>query len=340
MRFGGLGLGVTLAAAAAGAVAGGCGRAPLSSMTQPGQDGGVAPTACDSPTNLVQPIPPDVLLVLDKSGSMANEADGTTCSGGCGATSKWVQVTNAIDKVVAQTQANVNWGIKLFATSMDGCDVSDGVEVAVGPMNGAAITSLIAASTPGSRTPTQQAEAAGAAYLATLTDKRPKYLLLATDGLPNCGPNATTPTDDNSVGAEQAVADAHAAGFPTFVIGIGETMAEATLTRLALRGGVPQAGGATAFYQVSDTAQLETALGTILGSVTCVFDLPVPTQSRESTSHISVFVNGAAFPQDTNHMSGWDYHGTEMKQIQIYGPTCDGLMGGKIASVAVQFICS
>ena len=336
------GLAVTLAAfGAAGAVVGGwgsCARAPLATLTGPGTDAG-NPLACDSPTNLVQPIPPDVLVVLDKSGSMDNQADGTSCSGGCGASSKWAQVTNAINKVVGQTQANVNWGMKLFATSIDGCDVSTGVEVAVGPMNGAAISTLIMENSPGSRTPTQQAEAAGAAYLATLTDKRPKYLLLATDGLPNCGPNAASPTDDNSMGAEQAVVAARAAGFPTFVIGIGQTMAEATLTRLALQGGVPQVGGATAFYQVSDTTQLVTALGTILGSVTCVFDLPAPTQTRETTSNIAVFVNGTAFPQDTGHASGWDYHGAEMKQIQIYGPTCDGLMGGKVASVSVQFIC-
>src|SRR5262249_9043839 len=154
--------------------------------------------------------------------------------------------------------------------------------------------SLIAASEPGSRTPTRQAVAAGATYLATLADKRPKYLLLATDGLPNCGPNPSAPTDDDSMGAEQAVAAAHASGVPTFVIGSGETMAEATLTRLALQGGVPQVGGATAYYQVSDTAQLVAALGTILGSVTCVFDLPVPTQSRETTSNIAVFVNGTS----------------------------------------------
>jgi hypothetical protein len=136
------------------------------------------------------------------------------------------------------------------------------------------------------------------------------------------------------------VANARAAGFPTFVIGIGVTMAEATLNRLALQGGVPQAGAATAFYQVSDTAELVTALGTILGSVTCVFDLPAPTDARETTDKIAVLVNGAVLPKDTNHASGWDYHGNDQKQIQIYGPTCDGLMAGKVASVAIQFVCN
>ena len=286
-----------------------------------------------------QKVPPDILIVQDKSGSMNDQADGTTCNGGCGANSKWSQTTTALNMVIGMTDTTVNWGLKFFATSNTGCNVSTTAEVPVGPNNANAIMTAIGRAGPGSSTPTRVAVQNAVTIMQGVTDTNPKYLLLATDGLPNCGPNAASPTDDNSMGAEQAVVAARAAGFPTFVIGIGQTMAEATLTRLALQGGVPQVGGATAFYQVSDTTQLVTALGTILGSVTCVFDLPAPTQTRETTSNIAVFVNGTAFPQDTGHASGWDYHGAEMKQIQIYGPTCDGLMGGKVASVSVQFIC-
>ena len=286
---------------------------------------------------LLQPIPPDVLLVLDKSGSMNDRPDGTRCQGGCGASSKWAQVTTAIEHVVGTT-ASVNWGLKLFATPSNGCAVDDGVEVPVGPSNAAVITSAIAHAQLGSRTPTRFAESIGAAYLATLTDQRPKYLLLATDGLPNCDPANPSTMADDSAGAEQAVADALAAGFPTFVIGIGNTMAETTLNQLALQGGVPQTGTATSFYQVSDTAGLVAAFGRILGSVSCVFDLPVPTNSLESTQNIAVLANGVVLPRDANHVNGWDYT-TGTTQIQIFGPTCDALMAAKVGDVGVQFIC-
>jgi hypothetical protein len=286
---------------------------------------------------LLQPIPPDVLLVLDKSGSMNNMPDGTVCRGGCGANSKWAQVTAAIEHVVATTAA-VDWGLKLFATPNNGCTVSAGVEVPVGPSNAAVITSVIASAQVGSRTPTRLAEAAGAAYLATLTDQRPKYLLLATDGLPNCDPANSSTTVDDSAGAEQAVATALAAGFPTFVIGIGNTMAETTLNQLAIKGGVPQASAATSFYQVGDTAGLVAALGKILGSVSCVFNLPAPANSLESTEDIAVLADGVVLPRDTSHANGWDYdNGTT--QIQIFGPTCDGIMAAKVGTVGVQFIC-
>lgn len=318
------------------AFTGGCAKRLLPTQRNPGPDAGSA-VACGSLVELLQPIPPDVLLVLDKSGSMNNRPDNTTCQGGCGASSKWAQVTAAIEHVVGMT-ASVNWGLKLFATSNNGCAVDNGVEVPVGQSNAAAITSAIARAQLGSRTPTRLAESVGAAYLGTLTDQRPKYLLLATDGLPNCDPAATSTMADDSAGAEQAVANALAAGFPTFVIGIGNTMAETTLDRLAIQGGVPQTGAATSYYQVGDTAGLVAALGRILGSVSCVFDLPAPPNSLDSTENIAVLSNGVVLQRDASHVNGWDYT-TEPMQIQIYGPTCDALMAAKIGNIAVQFIC-
>lgn len=334
----------TMAAVIAVALMGGCPRAPLSFVRNPGPDArNPGPDAgsgatCGSLVELLQPIPPDILLVLDKSGSMNNTPDNQSCPGGCGASSKWAQVTTAIERVVGTT-GSINWGLKLFATPSDGCAVDNGVEVPVGQANAAAITSAIAQARLGSRTPTRFAESIGAAYLSTLTDQRPKYLLLATDGLPNCDPADPTTKADDSAGAEQAVANALAAGFPTFVIGIGNTMAETTLNKLALEGGVPRTGSGTSFYQVGDTTQLVAAFGRILGSVSCVFDLPAPPSSPASTQDIAVFVNGVVLPRDANQVNGWDYT-SGMMQIQIFGTTCDALMAAKVGHVAVQFICS
>ena len=55
---------VALVGASAVGFGGACARAPLSTLTEPGADGGVR-AACEAPVNLVQPIPPDGLLVLD-----------------------------------------------------------------------------------------------------------------------------------------------------------------------------------------------------------------------------------------------------------------------------------
>ena len=63
-------------------------------------------------------LPPDILIVLDASGSMNEDATNTSCGNrGCGATSKWALMMPAINQVVTDTQTEVNWGLKFFADS-------------------------------------------------------------------------------------------------------------------------------------------------------------------------------------------------------------------------------
>jgi hypothetical protein len=286
-----------------------------------------------------QMVPPDILIVQDKSGSMNDQADGTTCNGGCGANSKWSQTTTALNMVIGMTDTTVNWGLKFFATSNSGCNVSTTAEVPVGPMNAAAIMTAIGRAAPGSSTPTRVAMQNAVTIMQGVTDTNPKYLLLATDGLPNCAPGGATNADD-SPGAIQAVADALTAGFPTFVVGIGNTMGTTTLNSMAMAGGRPQQGAATSFYQVNDTASLVTALQAIVGSVaSCVFNLGTPPNSMTSNSAIDVYGDNTKIPKDTTNTNGWNYIGGGTSQIQIFGPTCDAIMAGTVKNVQITYIC-
>src|ERR1022692_3455504 len=132
----------------------------------------------------IMPLPPDILIIEDRSGSMDNDQNDKACNnGGCGAASKWALVTAAINQVVS-TDTSVNWGLKFFADADNQCGVNQGVSVGVAAGNSAAIATAIAGSTKanggvnnGSYTPTRAAVNAGAAYLATLTDQNQKYLL-------------------------------------------------------------------------------------------------------------------------------------------------------------------
>src|SRR5262245_8862446 len=210
-------------------------------------------------------LPPDILIVQDKSGSMKESADGS-CSSNCASRSKWAQVTAALNQVVGATDTTVNWGLKFFSDN-GACGANKAPVVPVGAGNAAAIAGAIRMASPAGNTPTRDAVATGAAYLMGVSDANPKYLLLATDGLPNCpaGCSLTNPSSactmtDNPAedqAATEAVAAAAAAGVPTFVVGVGMTGADATLNAMAMAGGMPQSGAATAFYSVSDTASLE-----------------------------------------------------------------------------------
>jgi hypothetical protein len=295
---------------------------------------------CASVNQGATPQPPDILILLDRSGSMEWSADAT-CMRNCGANSRWRQVTDALNQVVPMTDTTVNWGLKFFGSS-NSCNVTAPPDVAIAAGNGQMIMTRIGSTTTGSPTPTRLGVNAGAAYMATLTDTNPKYLLLATDGEPTCNPDlpATNMNDSDAAGAQQAVTDALNLGFKTFVIGIGDTMGAATLNQMAINGGVPQTGGATSFYQVTDTASLVATLQTILGRVgSCQFDIGVAPNPMTSNDLIDVFGDGMPIPRDMSHMDGWDYSNAAHTAIEVYGPRCDAVKAGTTMNVTVTFRC-
>jgi len=292
--------------------------------------------------------PPDILIVQDKSGSMKDSPDGS-CSSNCSSKSKWTQVTAALNQVVGATDKTVNWGLKFFSDN-GACGASKAPVVPVGVGNAAAIATAINNTSPSGNTPTRDAVSTGAAYLMSVSDSNPKYLLLATDGLPNCpaGCSLTNPSSactmtDNPAedrAATDAVAAAAAAGFPTFVVGVGMTGADATLNAMAVAGGRPQMGASTSFYAVTDTASLVTALNSILGRVaSCKFNIGDAPNSMTNVDNIDVFGDGTAIPRDINHADGWDYTNTAHTAIEVYGPKCDAILAGTIMTVTVTFRC-
>ena len=139
----------------------------------------------------------------------------------------------------------------MFADADATCGVGNGVAVPVGTENADAITVAIAGRTSdnggvanGSSTPTRLAESAAAAYLLGSPDISPKYLLLVTDGVPNCMPGNADRAADDSVGAVAAVTAAAAEGIPTMVVGVATSglPVEQTLNEMAVAGGSPRAG--------------------------------------------------------------------------------------------------
>ena len=326
-----------------------------------GGDGGdVGPgtggMSCGVSTTPVMPEPPDILIVQDKSGSMTEQANGCCCGSGsnscdgnvnctgntdCGANSKWAQVSAAMDTVVMATQGNVNWGLIFFASD-NACGVNSKPNVAIAANNYTAVSQAYANGTPGSYTPTESAMNAATAYMKTLTDTNPKYLLLATDGLPNCAPGGKNMSSDDSPGATTAVTNAAAAGFPTFVVGIGNTMGETTLNGFATAGGEPQTGSADGnlFYEVNSTADLVTALNKIVGLIaSCTIPLTnvPPGQTNVAVSVDDTSGKATKVPQDNSN--GWSYVTGSTTTIQLNGSYCDGIKAGTYSNVEFVYAC-
>jgi hypothetical protein len=288
-------------------------------------------------------LPPDVLIVLDRSGSMNDQIDGTACNGGCGANSKWTQMTNALEAFIPTVEQNVNWGLKLFASPSAGsCIVSGAAEVAPKANNASAIMTAIGKTSAGSSTPTTAAEMAAAAYLKGLADGFPKFILLATDGIPTCGSSQCAPgvntgggtmtcDDANAIAAVKNVHDAMS--IPTFVIGIGTSTGggDATLTAMAQAGGYPRAGSPS-YYPVQSATELTTAFKAITGMVqSCLFTIDPPIDPK--TQMISG-VNAGSVP-----LGASDFTVIGTTGVQLVGQACTDFTAGKLTDIAVQVMC-
>ena len=291
----------------------------------------------------------DILILLAASSSMNNDTTNTSCSGGCGAGSKWALATAAINDVVTATDDHVNWGLKLFPDTDNVCGVNSFPIVGIGPFTHSFISIALASHTTpdggllgGGNAPVRGAVEVGIQHLGGLTDPNRKLLLLLDDSQPNCMQGRSDTTVDDTLGASLAINDARIRGFPTIVVGLWAqgTAADAPLDSLAMGGDQARPAGPPFYYSASDAPDLATELQRLVNAAsTCVFQLPPAPNNDVSVSAISVHVDGFAIPQDQNHVSGWDYTDNSPTAIQIYGDVCDTLTANPAKNVSIAFLC-
>jgi len=314
-----------------------------------------APPNCGQSSVSVMPVPPDILIVQDRSLSMTDDSSGKACAGGttngngnCGATSKWAQVIAAINQVVAQTQTKVNWGLIFLGDEVAQCGAATAPVVDITPGDSAqpiqaALNGVQFTGAPG--TPTTAVMNNAVQYMHGLTDPNPKYLLLATDGEPNCaaGNTGNIGTTD-AVGAENAVAAANTAGFPTFVVGIATTSdAAATnaLNTMAVNGGEAQIGAATQYYSVNDTAGLVTVLGQIIGkAASCTIPLTGVSGNLDKVAVSAKDASGNTIEIMQDAVNGWSYTDANKTAIILNGDSCNNLKSVTYTGFQFIFTCA
>jgi hypothetical protein len=213
------------------------------------------------------PVVPDLLLLMDASSSMALGLDGSNCNvaAPC-ATTKWHEAITGVEQIVGLTNGTLEWGLKLFASSST-CTVTPTVEVPVGLGTGPAITAALEGRQPTGNTPTRLAVQAGAAYLATLTDARPKFMVLVTDGAPTCSGDLMSPDDIGRTTV--ALSDALAAGFPTFVVGVAVDPTETNDAATLAGWGGRARSDSPPYYAASNATEVAAALATIVAVAAC-----------------------------------------------------------------------
>ncbi len=290
-----------------------------------GADAGADP-ACSQvePIAITEALPPDVLLVVDKSGSMEDPLSNGQ--------QKWSVMRTALTQVVTQYQTGINFGLMLFPHG-DACTPGN-VLSAVASGNSTAISSALNSTSPLGGTPTDTTLTAALAYYqGNPVNADGRYVLLATDGEPNCGngQDSSIPTITESIAAVAALRNA---GIPTYVLGFGDAINNDPTTLQAMAA----AGGTGQFYAANSPAQLNAALDAIAGEIgvaSCTFILQ---QTPADVDKLGVFIDNNAVPRDVSHGTGWDYDPVT-NSITFYGSSCDILETGMADEVRVEFGC-
>ena len=210
-------------------------------------DGGNVP--CDVEEADLEPVPFNVVLVLDKSGSMVSnkwdhdaddpDENGFLDDGVTAATPKitrWQSLHAVVDDILTGYESKINFGATLFpainayfnaGNNQTSCLMANNLEVAVQSNAKGAVLSAIPtadATNLEGGTPAAAGLQAALSHLQTLPIENPQAIFFVTDGAANCNGDAGTfneffETYDDDL--HTVVADAWSSkSIPTYVIGI------------------------------------------------------------------------------------------------------------------------
>ena len=140
---------------------------------------------------------------------------------------KWGQATQAISDVFVPYFDTLSFGLMTFP-NFGACGVDEGaLAIPVGETDGVNLNDIYSASTPSDEalTPLSEAIRIGHAELEQIqSPERRGYLILLTDGIETCAPEALE--DSAPITSAQNAANA---GFKTYVIGFGSLVKRSTL---------------------------------------------------------------------------------------------------------------
>ena len=238
----------------------------------------------------------------------------------------------ALSNVVTARANIINFGLMLYPS--DSVCGTGNMQVGIMPANASAIVSRLTAVFPDGGTPTHTSLVAARLYFDSIpVNPNGRYVLLATDGEPNCrsASSPQTPTITESITAIQALASV---GIKTYVLGFGDVAAADPTTLESMAS----AGGTGMFYAANSPAQLEAALNLISGQVS----VPSCTYTLDSqpvdASKLAVSFDGSPVARSPSHADGWDYDAAT-NSITFYGAACAQVQSGAVTSVHVDYGC-
>lgn len=355
---------------------GGAGTGGSSGIDTGLSDGPPSPDASGLCGNLVVPVLselPNLYFVVDRSGSMADPLAGTSHT-------KYQNARIAIGSVLRSIGHRVRYGAAVFpawgAAANDGC--APGEEVfptqqgdpptyAAAGQDGPILQSMLGALNvqPLGGTPTSSTLEGLTPALTALEGKT--FVVLATDGAPNCNESATCTAEECMINVEggsvndkkcdaslnccapslggpiwcvdrpasvKAIADLYAAGISTYVIGMpgSETYAN-VLDEMAVSGGTARPTSPK-YYSVKDAGSLTASIKEIGVKVAISCSVPLEAAPPDP-EQVNVYLDSSLVQLDP--LDGWVW--TSETSLELRGEACEKLMSGDVLQVQVVAGC-
>jgi hypothetical protein len=286
------------------------------------------PTGCGKQTFPVAATKqsPNIMMAVDESGSMTEQISGSNQS-------KWTALDGAVNMLLGQFSGSAQWGLSIFPNSPNNACSAGQIDIAVGANTTTAILAKMNAlndNNIGGNTPTNQTLQAMLGSAAGLTDAtRANYVLLMTDGQPNCGGNA------KDVAATVAQLYAQTPSVRTFVVGIGDgASSDPNALNSWADAGHTARTGATHYYQVNTVNDLQAAFADIVNGVaSCTYQL---SMKPADATLIVAYINGVAVPQDPTNGTTYD---PGSNSLEFHGTSCDQIKSGASSSLDVIYGC-
>lgn len=285
-------------------------------------------------------VPPNVMILLDRSGSMDGDVPGTSDN-------RWEVAVSVVESVTTTFDATVRFGLATYSScTSPGCSAGS-IVVPVLPNNAANVQNFLA-TTAGVGSGNGQAvgpdglirylcdsgnpETSTGVSLqalvgeASLQDpERRNAVLLITDG----GESSDCTSDVDGPGGAAAL---FGQSIPvlTFAVGFGDAVSD-QLEAIAVAGGTEH--GLLANDPTSLQMALEGALQTV---ASCTFTLD---QVPEDPSQIYVFfdLDPAGVPNDG--VDGWTYDPLT-NSVTFHGSSCEAIKGGTVVDVDIVYGCN
>ena len=325
--------------------------------------------ACGAEPFVAEQVPVHVLLVIDKSGSMLDTPEGFDDD-------KWSSMKGSLASALDGAKEGLSLGLLLYPS--DGCDVPMDIAVDVAEAGAALgdIEDALDAAEPSGGTPTAAALERALAYFQSGAGaglEGEKYVLLATDGGPNCNPDGECEVasctanldgqcpmgvdnccDPDMAGEgageycldEDATTDAIDAlageNVDTFVVGIpGTEQYASSLDAFAKAGGRARADAPPSYYAVEAQGDEPGGLTDVLRAITSSLITSCRLQlgsTPPALDKLNVEVDGELVPQ--SGANGWRLdESTDPPTIELLGETCEQVENEGVQSVEVLFGC-